>query len=176
MAVTFDRDDIVAALAELVDHLVAANASSHIRIVGGAAIAIQFDRHGTTTDIDALYRADPAVEEASRMIARRRGWPESWLNDKVKMWVSHFDGPGDWTHFKVHDDVTVSVAGADLLLAMKLRASRGRRDATDIDILLDACALTTVAEALALYERYYPEDAMGDGALPQLKARLEGSD
>lgn len=112
MVVTFDRDDIVAALDELVDHLTAAKASSHIRIVGGAAIAIRFGRHVTTTDIDALYRADPVVEEAARMIARKHGWPQTWLNDKVKMWASHFDGPNDWADFEVRDDVTISVAGA----------------------------------------------------------------
>lgn len=176
MVVTFDRDDIVAALDELVDHLTAAKASSHIRIVGGAAIAIRFGRHATTTDIDALYRADPAVEEAARTIARKHGWPETWLNDKVKMWTSHFDDPDDWADFAVRDDVTISVAGAPLLLAMKLRSGRGRRDAADIDLLLDACGVTGVAEALALYESYYPEDAMADGARRQLIARFGGSD
>lgn len=173
MAVTFDRDDIVAALDELVGQLAATGASSHIRIVGGAALAIHFHRDTTTTDVDALYGKDPAVEEAARQIARARGWPDTWLNDDVKMWTSHFDGPGDWTRFEVRDDVTVSVAGARLLLAMKLRAARGRRDAHDIEVLLDACGTTSVREAVVLYEEYYPEDGMGPSALPQLRARFD---
>lgn len=172
MAVTFDRDAIVAALGELVDHLAAASATSHIRIVGGAAVALQYGRPATTSDVDALYRADPAVEEAVIAIARRRGWPEDWLNDNVKMWTSHFDGPSDWAHFDVREDVTISVAAAPLLLAMKLRSARGRRDAPDIDVLLDACEIGSVTEAVELYDRYYPEDAMGPGALPQLETRF----
>lgn len=176
MVATFDREDIVAALNELVNHLVAASATSHIRIVGGAAVALQFGRYATTSDVDALYRADSAVEEAVVAIARKRGWPEDWLNDKVKMWASHFDGPADWVHFDVRDDVTISVAGAPLLLAMKLRAARGRRDAPDIDVLLDACEIDSIAEAVELYERYYPEDVMGSGAWPQLQARFGAQD
>lgn len=172
MAVTFDRDDIVAALEELVAELTARRSSSHIRIVGGAAIAIHFHRDTTTTDVDALYGKDAHVEEAARQIARARGWPDTWLNDDVKMWTSHFDGPQDWTQFDVRDDVTVSVAGARLLLAMKLRAARGRRDARDIDVLLDACGISGFEEAVALYEEYYPEDGMGPSALPHLQARL----
>lgn len=172
MVVHFSRDEIIDALNELVDHLTAVNATSHIRVVGGAAIAVQFDREATTTDIDALYRADPLVADAIEAIARKRGWPESWLNDKVKMWTSHFDKPDDWKHFEVRAGVTVSLARAHLLLAMKLRASRGRRDAADIDVLLDACGISSVAEAIALYESYYPEDAIGNGALPQLEARF----
>lgn len=95
MPVTFDRDDIVSALSEFVDHLAAAHATSHIRIVGGAALAIRYNRDGTTTDVDALYGAAPAVEDALRRIADARGWPHTWLNQKVQMWTSHFDGPGD---------------------------------------------------------------------------------
>lgn len=50
--VTLDRDDILAALDELVEVLVAAGARTHIRVVGGAAIAVRFTRDATTTDVD----------------------------------------------------------------------------------------------------------------------------
>ena len=127
--VTFDRDDILGALDELVGMLVAAPGGPHIRIVGGAAIAVRFTRDATTTDVDALYGSAPEVEAAARRVARRRGWPDDWLNDKVKLFASHFDGPEDWLSFDVRDGIEVRIAGAPLLLAMKLRAARGRHDA-----------------------------------------------
>ncbi len=74
MVITFDRAAIVAALDELVTHLGRANVAARIRIVGGAAIALQYEREAVTTAIDALYGREPAVEEAAHHIARSRGW------------------------------------------------------------------------------------------------------
>ncbi|HSN02516.1 MAG TPA: hypothetical protein VLS91_03430 [Acidimicrobiales bacterium] len=50
--------------------------------------------------------------------------------------------------------MTIYVARSPLLLAMKLLAGRGLRDAWDIDLLLDACAIESFDEAMALFERY----------------------
>lgn len=170
--VTLDRDDILAALDELVEVLVATGARTHIRIVGGAAIAVCFTRDATTTDVDALYGSAPEVDAAARHIARRRGWPDDWLNDKVKAFASHFDGPEDWISFDVRDGVEVRIATAPLLLAMKLRAARGRRDSADIDLLLDACEITTAEAAVAVFERYYLEELLPPRARAQLAARF----
>jgi predicted nucleotidyltransferase len=95
MDVTFDRDAIIAALTELADELVRSGTQIQIRVVGGAAISVAFDRETTTTDVDALYGANPDVETAARTIAYRNGWPENWLNDNVKQFASHFDTAGD---------------------------------------------------------------------------------
>jgi hypothetical protein len=170
--VTLDRDDIIGALDELVGVLVAAQARAHIRIVGGAAIAVRFTRDATTTDVDALYGSAPEVEAAAKQVARRRGWPDDWLNDKVKRFTSHFDGPEDWVSFDVRDGVEVRVADCPLLLAMTLRAARGRRDAADIDLLLDACSITTADAAIAVFEHYYPEELLPPRAQAQLTARF----
>jgi hypothetical protein len=172
MAVTFDRDDIVGALNELVDVLIEAGADSQIRIVGGAAISVCFTRETTTADVDALYGSDPVVEAAASEIARRRGWPDNWLNDNVKQFASHYDTNDDWIDFKVRDGVTLRIAGAELLLAMKLLASRGVRDSQDIDVLLAACQIETFENALQLFERYYPEEELSERAMTQLNARL----
>ncbi len=94
------------------------------------------------------------------------------LNNAVKMWASHFDTDGDWeTHF-AREQVTIRVARAPLLLAMKLLAGRGQRDAWDIDLLLDACAVTSLDDAVALFERYYPTETMAPRALRQLRERF----
>ncbi len=174
MVINFDRDAIVGALKELVDELVEIGASAQIRIVGGAANAVSYTRESTTIDIDALYGSASEVEQATRNIAQRHGWPIDWFNDDVKQFASHFDAAEDWLDLEVRDGVIVRVAGARLLLAMKLRAARGRRDAMDIDVLLDACAITAVEDAVALFEHYYPEDELSERARRQLVGRLSG--
>jgi len=175
MDVIFDREAIIAALTELADELVRSGMKIQIRVVGGAAISVAFDRETTTTDVDAMYGANPDVENAARTIAYRHGWPENWLNDNVKQFASHFDTPDDWTNLDVRDGVAIRVASAQLLLAMKLFAARGRRDSQDIDRLLDACAIQDAEAAVALFERYYPEEELSERALRQLHERFGGS-
>ncbi len=175
MDVTFDREAIIAALTEPADDLVRSGTQIQIRVVGGAAIPVAFDRETTTTDVDALYRSNPEVENAARTIAYRNGWPHNWLNDSVKQFASHFDTADDRIDLDVRDGVSIRVAGAQLLLAMKLFAARGRRDSQDIDRLLDACAIKDVDGAIAVFDRYYPEGELSERALRQLNERFGGS-
>jgi hypothetical protein len=54
------------------------------------------------------------------------------------------------------------------MLAMKMRAGRGSRDRLDINFLVKRCGITSVAEALELYEDFFPEDPLPDRTLPLL--------
>ena len=54
------------------------------------------------------------------------------------------------------------------MLAMKMRAGRGSRDHLDINLLVKRSGITTVADALELYEEYFPEDPLPDRTLPLL--------
>ena len=146
-----------------------------LRVVGGAALSVAVDRETTTTNVDAMYGANADVENAARTIAYRNGWPENWLNDNVKQFASHFDTADDWINLDVRDGVAIRVAGVRLLLAMKLFAARGRRDSQDIDRLLDACAVADVDSAIAVFDRYYPEEELSERALRQLHERFGGS-
>jgi hypothetical protein len=57
---TFNREQLVSALNDLVDELAAAHVSARIRIVGGAAIVLAHDpERGSTRDVDALSSPDP---------------------------------------------------------------------------------------------------------------------
>ena len=122
--VTFDRDDIVSALEELAELLGEGGVSTTIRVVGGAALVVAYGRQATTTDIDALYGAPDDVSAAVATIAARRGWPDTWLNDRVKMFASHYDHTAGWVLLATRANVEVWIAPADLLLAMKLLAGR----------------------------------------------------
>ena len=54
------------------------------------------------------------------------------------------------------------------MLAMKMRAGRGSRDRLDINLLVKRCGVSSVAEALELYEEFFPEDPLPDRTLPLL--------
>lgn len=69
MDVTFDREVIIAALTGLADNLVRSGTQIQIKVVGGAAISVAFDRETTTTDVDALHGTNPEVVNAARELA-----------------------------------------------------------------------------------------------------------
>jgi hypothetical protein len=156
--VAFTRDDIISALEELAQLLAAADVTTTIRVVGGAALSVLHGRDTTTTDIDALYGAPDQVRAAVATIAAQRGWPDTWLNGDVAMFASHFDHTATWVPFTSRGGVKIWMAPADLLPAMKLLAGRGRRDGADIDLLCDACGVTSITEAEVTFDRYYPRD------------------
>lgn len=134
---------------------------------------LRVDREILTNDIDALHATTADVRLAIERVADIKGWPSSWLNDAVKMWVSHNDTSDDWEIRFTGNGVTILVAQPPLLLAMKLQAGRGRRDAMDIDLLLDACGIESLRSAVAIFDRYYPTETMAPRALQQLRERFE---
>lgn len=69
------------------------------------------------------------------------------------------DGP----HHRV-GGVHIATAPADLILAMKLRASGERRNTEDIAVLIRHTRVTTVEAPMSLYESFYPR---GPGAEPR---------
>jgi hypothetical protein len=174
--VLFTKESVEEALATLVDELLADGAEATIRVVGGAAVALQVGREAVTSDIDALYASSPEVKAAVERIAEARNWPPTWLNDAVKIYVSHYTDAGDWTIRAEEGGVVILVARQELLLAMKLRAGRGRRDSDDIDRLLDACGISSVAAAVGLFDCYYPQDEIAAPAMFQLEERFSSSE
>ena len=110
-----------------------------------------------------LYGSSNEVRAAVERIAEARNWSPTWLNDAVKMYISHRITDADWEFWIDEGDVTILYARPQLLLAMKLRAGRGIRDAEDIHGLLDACGIASRTEAEELFERYYPEEVSPSG-------------
>lgn len=97
-----------------------------------------------------------------------------WLNTKAVMFQSHYDDPADWSVVIQDGDVKLSVASAQLLLAMKLLASRGSRDAEDIATLLEACGVRFLEEAQAIFDRYYPDEEIKPQGRRVVEAWLQG--
>ena len=173
MSSLFSVDDVRGALRELAQDLRDAGIPARIQVVGGAAVALQVGREALTRDVDALHPPTREFADIVQRIADRRGWPDSWLNDAVRGFVSHHDTDGDWEALDDDGVVTVLVARPQLLLAMKLLAGRGTRDREDIERLLDACSVNSVTEAVAIFDQYYPTETMNHRAYALLETRYE---
>ena len=73
------------------------------------------------------------MRELARLVARERAWPDNWLNDAVKGYLSELsDGP---TVFAAHG-IEVRRPSFEQLLAMKLCAWRDDVDIADARRLL----------------------------------------
>ena len=159
-------------LHELAARLAASGATAGVRIVGGAAIALMNPLRDTTTDIDAaLVPPGPIVAVVSEM-AVERGLPADWLNAAALGFIPPV-GLEDWRDVIRLGTVTIQIASPELLLAMKLFANRGTRDAADIDFLLGYCGVTSVEQAQEIYERYHAQDVLTDSAAARVQHWLD---
>lgn len=172
----FSHAELVGLLEELLDELAAAGVDEiDVRVVGGAAIALAHDvDREATQDVDCTGSSDrEAVEVAAAVVAARRSLPADWLNFKVQMFAPDPDHPEPgFEPIIVRGQRRILVGVPSLLLAMKLHAARGRRDATDIDTLLDACGVTSAEDAIELYETYYRAEVLKPRAMVLLRQRF----
>lgn len=169
MATALERDDIIVGLRELVGELRNAGEVAGIRLVGGAALALRYFDRGVTQDLDSVHvrpGSDAAVAAAAAKVAQRHDWDASWLNFEVTRAdaLPTLGRPVDWETIYDEGGITIQVASKEVLLAMKLRANRPGRDTRDIRLLMGLSGMTTLAEAEALYEEFYPGDSLSDRA------------
>jgi hypothetical protein len=133
-----DRGEIEGALEDLGLELEARGQSARLFLVGGAVMVLDFGRREATDDVDGgIYPADKVLAAAAE-VGRRRGLRPEWLNDAAKIYIPVFKQP-DWRPVKRVGTLEMFTADARAMLAMKLRASRGRRDEADISFLLHEC-------------------------------------
>ncbi|MEZ5117187.1 MAG: DUF6036 family nucleotidyltransferase [Candidatus Nanopelagicales bacterium] len=175
MAGTLDRAQIRTLLAERAARMAAAHLSGGVRVVGGAAIALMSSDRRATADIDAQLLPAEGVRTIAAQMADEYGLGPDWVNEAAAMYVPPV-GSEDWIPLMRMGDVVVSLGSAPMLLAMKLSANRGRRDAADIDFLLDACNVTSVEEAQSIYERYHAQDVLPESAQARVRAWLRSRD
>lgn len=153
----FSRASLEAAFRELSRELQWHRVRAHIYVIGGAAMALGFDNRRHTMDIDALIKEGHGpVVEAVRRIGRRRGWPETWLNEEA---VPAIPRGKDGRARTVYGDgnLVVTAASAEHLLAMKVRAAR-LKDQEDIAFLADRLGFSSGTEVLDLHDEVFPHD------------------
>lgn len=147
------RHDILLLLDDLSSELATKGARADLFLVGGAAIAVAYDSARATRDLDAVFLPTDVVRQAALSVAERRGLSTDWLNDAVKGFLP---GPDpDARRYYASESLTVDVASARYLLAMKLFSSRVESDAEDIMFLYRQVGFTTVEEGIALVESVY---------------------
>lgn len=177
MKLSLTREDLIEALQELIHELRARNLTGEIRIVGGAALALSHFARDVTQDIDALNvrgSTNEDVAEAARAVAIRLDLNDNWLNFEVTQ-VDALPALGrevEWIQIFSSAGITLLVAPAEALLAMKLRASRPGRDIADIRALLALVGITDITAAELLYEDFYPGDTLSDRAIKILQNLL----
>jgi hypothetical protein len=168
------RDAVLHGLTLLAEQLNARGIEVTIHVIGGAAVMLTArpDRQ-LSSDVDAWINCRgnealrTAVIETVKNIARANlEFPDDWLNDTAAIFIPEaITGDlSDWSPLIRVGRVAVVVASADVLLAMKLLAGRGRRDIPDLQPLLAACGFTTAQQVKDLFDRMYPDDEMGAAA------------
>lgn len=173
----FTRPEMIEGLRDLVSRLRNTRQPSCIQIVGGAAIALTLNEHrSATADIDGPVTPPDVVLALAAQIATERNWRSDWLNDAAAQFVpSGYGRPPAWVTIYDADGVTVQVADAETLLAMKVFAAqkRGRRELEDLEVLIPAVGLTTVDEVEELFASFYPGDELTDRTATIIQAVLD---
>lgn len=155
-----DAERIRQLLVELGRRLVQRDVEARLFLVGGAAMALAFARSRVTRDLDAVFEPEQTIyDEAARMASELR-LPDDWLNDGVKGLLPDRQPPTDGTGSFTAPGIQVGVASAEYLFAMKAFAARQETDGDDLRRLRDVLGLRSLAEALALVERFYGADRL----------------
>ncbi|MHB1953513.1 MAG: hypothetical protein ACYDDA_13410 [Acidiferrobacteraceae bacterium] len=162
------REDIVGALKELGDQAQEAGVLVDLGIYGGSAIALEWQFRTSTRDVDVVIKGNSAfVREAAKRIALSRDWPENWLNDAVKGFVSSRGEHRVYAEYmsaERYGGLRVFVPTTEYLLAMKCLAMRINdpegHDVSDIKHLVQRLGLKTTDEVLGIVEKYYPRNQL----------------
>ncbi len=120
-------------------------------------MALGFDSRRLTFDIDALSREGHSpVTDAVRTIGRRRGWLETWLNEKA---VSAIPRGTDGRARTAYGDrnLIVTAASAEHMLAMKVRVRR-IKDYDEILFPVDTLAFHSAEEVFDLHDQVFPKN------------------
>lgn len=148
-----DRDAVLDALREMAGMLHGSGQHGEIHVFGGTAMLLTLDARRVTRDIDAVWSPDTPVLQAAQQVARRRGWPDSWLNSRGSSYLSPL---AEDDRFAVQwPGLAVYAATPEHLLAMKVAAGRAS-DAGDIEVLVRHLDLRDVPAVMAIHAQHFP--------------------
>lgn len=145
-------------LSELNEKLAANDEQGNIVIVGGAAMALVYCIRDSTHDIDAIFEQKTEMLSYIREIADEQEISYDWLNDSVKGFINPTTICTEPLY--IFNNLTVDVADAETLLAMKLTSARtdpGTHDIDDAIALAQYLGVSTEDELFDIVERHaYP--------------------
>jgi len=152
----FDRPKIIELLTELGRRLSAKGVVGRLYVVGGAAMALEFDTRRTTRDIDAILDPPTTIATEAASMAWDLGLPKGWLSAAAEAFIPLPDE--DPVSFDV-DGLEVALSSPANLLAMKMAAGRPQ-DLTDLVVLFRHLKIRSPDQAVRIAERMYGEDSV----------------
>jgi Nucleotidyltransferase of unknown function (DUF6036) len=150
-ATGFDRDKMIELLTELGRRLSAKGVAGRLYIVGGAAMALEFDTRRTTRDIDAVLHPPTTVADEAASMATDLGLPLGWLSAAAQAFMPLPDE--DPVSLDI-EGLQVAVSSPANLLAMKMAAGRPQ-DLTDLVVLFRHLKIRSPEQAVGIAERMY---------------------
>ncbi|MGV1033697.1 MAG: DUF6036 family nucleotidyltransferase [Microbacteriaceae bacterium] len=157
MGATLNRERVIELLTELDQRLEAKGITAELYIVGGAAMALAYDRERLTRDIDAVFAPKSEVlSEIDAMTKRHPDLDPGWMNDAVKGFLAPREDVAA-TGIEIGSHLRVLIASPERLLAMKIYAARVDRDSDDILMLCRLLGASTIQQVLQVAEAQYGE-------------------
>jgi hypothetical protein len=158
------RQDILRGLRRLDEKAREAGRVIDMSIYGGAALCLAFEARVSTRDVDAVFRDAPQfVRAAAAAIARDEGWPEDWLNDGVKGFLSASEEMRLMKGFAASSGtgLRIFIPAPEYFFAMKCMSMRaegldGSHDISDIELLADIGGIADAGAAVKIVEQFYP--------------------
>lgn len=138
---------------ELSQRLSARGLKAQLFVVGGAAMALEYDGGRLTGDVDAIFEPTGEVRRIVEEMGEQHGLEPDWLNDAAKGYMPGQD-ERPRTVFE-SASLIVQVPSPEYLLAMKLHSSRDERDLADAAKLFNIAGYSTAQQARDLMVRTY---------------------
>lgn len=158
-ALWLDRELVLRAFRIMADDLGCRGVRGEILLAGGAVMALVHDATRVTRDVDGLIlHGHGPVLAAAAAAAAELHLPRGWLNEGVSVYLSEERDDAQPRVFD-HANLTVSAVSTAHLFALKARAARAQ-DLDDLRLLADELGITTSRGALALVDRFFPDDPL----------------
>jgi len=168
----FDRVTLDRLLYKFVLELDNSGVKGSVKLVGGAALSLYYFERDATRDIDAGMPSDPRVGDAILKIAKEEGLEKDWINSNATQFFG-FPPAYFWEEKMRVGGIVLQVASSQLLLVMKLNASRGRRDNDDIRELLKLTEVKSIGEVEEIFNEVYAQETLKPQAHELLLAYFE---
>lgn len=158
---SLERAAIIKAFQEMSNELGRRGVTGELCLFGGAVMVLAFAARLSTKDVDAIFQPTQPMREIVRQVGEASGFPENWLNDAAKAFIStrHETIAGNLPQFP---NLRLTMPAPEYLLAMKCMASRigmvetDSDDIGDIIFLIRHLHLKNAQEVLAVVADYYP--------------------